>query len=381
MPDSARVYLKKVPLARVLASLTVCTVLFTAVVYGFINQLPSMAVFFKPTTVIAYLAGLIVLLSAVLALLISSHKRKMLRQQIGRQALRFRRIASALGEGLLVINRSGVITYVNPEAGHILGWNANELIMRECHEVFGADLDPQERCPILSVLDSGEVFRSQHQVFRRKDGQSIPVDLNAAPLGGDIDEEGVVISFRDYSTLQQYQVEIHQLAFHDTLTGLPNRRVLEDRLAQALSFAKRYNQFIALLFLDLDHFKQVNDVHGHAAGDALLKEVAGRLRNCVRDTDTVVRMGGDEFIILLPELQQAEDAQMIAEKILTALSYPLLINNQEMGIGASIGITVTKSDSVTTEQLLQKADNAMYQAKHAGRNNYVTATNFSEPAQ
>jgi len=341
------------------------------------NQLPSIAIFFRPTTIVAYLAGLIVLLSAVLALLISSHKRKILRQQIAGQALRFRRIANALGEGLLVINRSGVITYVNPEAGHILGWSVNELLMRQCHEVFGLDSDQLECCPILNVLDSGDVFRSQHQVFRHKNGQSIPVDLNAAPLSVNTGEEGVVVSFRDYSTIKRYQEEIHQLAFHDTLTGLPNRRMLEDRLTHALSFAGRYNHFIALLFLDLDHFKQVNDVHGHAAGDTLLKEVAVRLHNCVRDTDTVVRMGGDEFIVLLPELQHVEDAQMIAEKILTALSYPLLINNQDMGIGASIGIAVTKGEPVTTEQLLQKADSAMYQAKHAGRNNYVTATHFS----
>jgi diguanylate cyclase (GGDEF)-like protein/PAS domain S-box-containing protein len=342
------------------------------------KQLPSMAIFFKPTTIIAYLAGLAVLLSAVLALVISSHKRKLLRQQIAGQALRFRRIANALGEGLLVINHAGVITYANPEAGRILGWDANELIMCKYLEVFSREPGEQERCPILGVLDSGDVFRSQLQVFRHKDGHSIPVDLNAAPLGGNTGEEGVVVSFRDYSTIKRYQEEIHQLAFHDTLTGLPNRRVLEDRLTQALSFAGRYNHFIALLFLDLDHFKQVNDVHGHAAGDALLKEVADRLHNCVRDTDTVVRMGGDEFIILLPELQHVEDAQMIAEKILTALSYPLLVNNQDMGISASIGIAVTKGHPVTTDQLLQKADSAMYQAKHAGRNNYVTVTHFSE---
>lgn len=341
------------------------------------RQLPSIAIFFTANTISAYLLGLTVLLSAVLALLSASHKRKILRQKIACQARRFRRIAKALGEGLLVINRQGAITYANPEAEKILGWKKKELITRKCHDVFGTNPDQPEYCPILSVINSGEVFRSQRNIFYRKDGQSIPVDLNAAALIDDVGEEGVVISFRDYSSIKQYQEEIHRLAFHDTLTGLPNRRALEDRLTQALSFAERHNYFIALLFLDLDHFKQVNDLYGHATGDKLLKEVAGRLSNCVRDTDTVVRLGGDEFVILLPELKQPQDAQMVARKILTALSYPLIIDGEDMGVGVSIGISIAKGNSVPAEQLLQKADNAMYQAKNAGRNRFVVAENVA----
>lgn len=338
------------------------------------NKLPSIAAFFKPATVAAYLAGLAVLLAAVLALLVLSHKRQLLRRQIASQARRFRRIANALGEGLIVINRFGIIVYANPEAEHLLGWGSDQLPGRKCQDIFDTDPGLKEHCPILHVLHSGEALRSQNQLFYRKDGSTIPVDLNAAPLNDDAGEEGVVISFRDYSTIKQYQEEIYQLAYHDSLTGLPNRRILEDRLNQSLLYAQRYNQTIALLFLDLDHFKQINDVYGHATGDALLKKVADRLSDCVRDSDTVVRMSGDEFTILLPDLRHPEDARTFARKVLTALSYPLMINGEDLGIGVSIGIAVTAGGAITAEQLLQKADNAMYQAKHAGRNTYVFAT-------
>ena len=345
------------------------------------NQLPSVVAFFKPSTVAAYLAGLVVLLSSVLGLLVLSHKRHLLRQQIAGQARRFRRIANALGEGLIVINRFGIITYVNPEAEDILGWDNDELLSRKCQDILNTDPSQKGDCPLLQVLDSGEVLRSQNWIFRRKNDHSIPVDLIAAPLSDDAGEEGVVISFRDYSTIKQYQEEIYQLAYHDTLTGLPNRRILEDRLTQSLLFAQRYNQTIALLFLDLDHFKQVNDVYGHATGDALLKKVATRLSNCVRDSDTVVRMGGDEFIILLPELRHPDDAQLFARKILTALNYPLIIEGQEMRVSASIGVAITTGGATTAKQLLQKADNAMYKAKHAGRNTYVLTSDDPIPAE
>jgi diguanylate cyclase (GGDEF)-like protein len=159
------------------------------------------------------------------------------------------------------------------------------------------------------------------------------------------------------------------LAQHDSLTDLPNRILLNDRLAQSIAFAHRRQRKLALLFLDLDHFKHINDSLGHAIGDRLLSSVAERLRACVRSSDTVSRQGGDEFVILLAQVKNAQDAGTTAEKILLALSKPYRIGEHELHITASVGIVTYPDDGIDAEGLLQNADFAMYQAKDSGRNN------------
>lgn len=165
--------------------------------------------------------------------------------------------------------------------------------------------------------------------------------------------------------------EIRELAYRDSLTGLPNRRLLLDRLNHALAQARRHHRAMAVMFLDLDSFKQINDTLGHAAGDALLKQIAQRLITCVREGDTVARPSGDEFIIVLDEIAWAEDAARVAEKIIAACAEPVTLADQEVIITTSIGIAVHPvggTDDVAN--LLKKADTAMYQAKDAGRNRY-----------
>ncbi len=172
--------------------------------------------------------------------------------------------------------------------------------------------------------------------------------------------------------IQRIQMEetIRQMAYHDTLTGLPNRMLFHDRLTLALIHSQRKKQKCAILFLDLDQFKAINDTLGHNTGDHLLQGVADRLRHCVRGSDTVSRLGGDEFNVLLQEIDHAEDAAVIAKKIVASVSYPLVINNNAVQITASIGIAVYPDDGNDTETLLKNADFAMYQAKKRGRNNY-----------
>jgi diguanylate cyclase (GGDEF)-like protein len=168
---------------------------------------------------------------------------------------------------------------------------------------------------------------------------------------------------------------IHYMAHHDALTGLPNRRLMQDRLNQAIMAARRKQRHVAVLFLDLDRFKVVNDTLGHDTGDFILKDVARRLVTCIREVDTVSREGGDEFVVILPDLERPENARVVADKILEELSRPVEIGGHEIHVTPSIGISHYPNDATDVHQLLKHADNAMYQAKDAGRNTVRFFTN------
>jgi diguanylate cyclase (GGDEF)-like protein len=178
---------------------------------------------------------------------------------------------------------------------------------------------------------------------------------------------GVVM---DVSARRQTEQHIMKLATHDMLTGLPNRYLLQDRIAQALAHDRRSQEQAAVLFIDLDHFKNINDSLGHNAGDLLLKEVAARLSATIRSEDTVARHGGDEFIVLLPNITSPQDAQAVAQKILDELIRPFQIHGEEFHIGGSIGIALFPNDGEDGEMLLKNSDAAMYHAKKNGRNGY-----------
>jgi diguanylate cyclase (GGDEF)-like protein len=171
--------------------------------------------------------------------------------------------------------------------------------------------------------------------------------------------------------LQRSEEEVRQLAYYDTLTNLPNRRLLQDRFRQALTQAKRHGYSMAVMFLDLDKFKQVNDTLGHDAGDDLLKQVAARISGCIRGGDTISRSGGDEFILAMAEISHPQDAALVAEKIIRVLATPFEIGGHPVQIGVSIGIAVYPIDGTDdTQELMKKADMAMYAAKESGRNCY-----------
>lgn len=169
---------------------------------------------------------------------------------------------------------------------------------------------------------------------------------------------------------KQLEETIQQMAYNDTLTSLPNRLQFKDRLCVALAGARRNNEKLAVMFLDLDRFKVINDTLGHAVGDRMLQGIAGRLRSCMRETDTVSRFGGDEFTIVLPKIGRAEDAAMIAKKIIEVVRQPLTIGSSELFITTSIGIALFPNDGEDVETLMKHADSAMYHAKESGRNNY-----------
>lgn len=170
--------------------------------------------------------------------------------------------------------------------------------------------------------------------------------------------------------IENTKAKLNHLAHHDALTDLPNRMLLQDRLTQAIELAHRQGKQLAVMFIDLDHFKYINDSLGHATGDGLLKSVAKRLLDCVRQSDTISRQGGDEFIVLLPSIEHAEYAALSAKKILMSLELPHLVEQNEIFIGASIGIGIYPDDGDDTRTLLKNADIAMYHAKQYGRNNF-----------
>ncbi|HEX4536951.1 MAG TPA: GGDEF domain-containing protein [Candidatus Acidoferrum sp.] len=180
---------------------------------------------------------------------------------------------------------------------------------------------------------------------------------------------GNVAVFHDHGAARVKTLELSHQAQHDFLTDLPNRSLLNDRINQAISFSRRYHKQLAVMFVDLDLFKRINDSLGHAVGDRLLQEVAHRIVSCVRRSDTVGRHGGDEFVVLLSQVGHAEDAVFIARKILSSLATGYLIDQKHLQINASIGVSTYPDDGHNAETLIHRADTAMYEAKKLGRNN------------
>lgn len=218
-----------------------------------------------------------------------------------------------------------------------------------------------------SMLNSTGVYRKQIEMLR-KSGERIWVDISGALLITGIHKESLWM-IADITTTKRLSDEMAEIAFHDILTGLPNRLLLGDRLNQMLAQAKRMNQRLAVCYLDLDGFKPVNDQYGHAAGDRLLIEIAGRMQASIRSNDTAGRLGGDEFVLLLTNLVDTEEYKCVLERVMESIRTPILIDeSNQVSVGVSIGVTLFPEDNVDADTLLRHADQAMYHAKNAGRN-------------
>jgi diguanylate cyclase (GGDEF)-like protein/PAS domain S-box-containing protein len=212
---------------------------------------------------------------------------------------------------------------------------------------------------------SGEIWN------RRKDGSVYPQWMSIVVLKDSEDEvNGYVAVFSDITQRKQDEEQIRHQAHYDSLTGLPNRSLFFDRLTQAVIAARREDTMLALLFLDLDRFKAINDTRGHVVGDEVLQQVADRLLHCVREADTVSRFGGDEFVVMLQDLAEVNDAALVAEKIVSSMGAPFYSGDRELFVGASVGITIFPTDTESPETMLRNADMAMYRAKESGRNCY-----------
>ena len=282
---------------------------------------------------------------------------------------RYRALFEASGDGIVLLS-GGLIVDCNTAWRDMLQTDASML-----QGLSPAQLSPQVQ---PDGQDSAQAWQAQilaagglrnrvfEWVFRRRDGSQLDVELHLSAVhinGADL----LIGAARDIGERKRVEARIEFMAHHDALTGLPNRVLLRDRFHQARARAERNKTGLALLFLDLDRFKIVNDTLGHSLGDALLQEVVGRLSQRLRDSDTLCRQGGDEFILLLGDVRAPEDVERLAELVLAALREPLILQGHELSVGGSIGVALYPQDGQEFEVLLQRADTAMYTAKDAGR--------------
>ena len=282
---------------------------------------------------------------------------------------RFRRIVHSAEEGIWEIDAAARTSFVNPKMAAMLGYTIEEMLDQPLVHF----MDDEGR----SLLERNIARRQQgiaerHEFkFLRKDGSEMWATLATNPIfDNDGSYMGALALVSDITERKLSAELIWHQANYDTLTALPNRNMFQDRLSQEMKKARRDGLFLALLFIDLDQFKEINDRFGHEMGDALLVEAASRIAACVRASDTLARLGGDEFVVILPGLDSVTSSERVAQQIIASLNRPFLLGSGSGSVSASIGIALHPSDANDPEQLLRNADQAMYAAKNAGRNRY-----------
>ena len=284
----------------------------------------------------------------------------------------------SIGEAVLRTDLQGNVTYLNRVAETMTGWSQGEAQGCPASDVLRL-VDSASRAPLGTALGLGagetgaasSTASSTDCILVRRDGGEVGIESNTTPIReNDGSVSGTILALRDVGAARAKSLEMSHLAQHDALTDLPNRVVFNDRLTQAIALAERQGKQLAVMFVDLDHFKKINDSLGHDVGDKLLRSVAGRLKACVRRSDTISRLGGDEFVVLLSQVEHGEDAAISARKTLRALTAPHMIDGKNLDISVSIGVSTYPSDGQDAESLMNRADNAMYEAKQRGRNSY-----------
>ncbi|HFD12380.1 MAG TPA: bifunctional diguanylate cyclase/phosphodiesterase [Crenotrichaceae bacterium] len=293
-------------------------------------------------------------------------ERQVAEDELFQQKERLQITFSAMAEGIITTSNDGSIEYLNPAAERMTGWTLSEVIDTNVEQVFphiDKTTEVYSSSAIIACLQSSNQSKTNN-VWLIKDGVKKVIEEVATPIKdrtGNI--TGAVAIIRDITQASKLSRQLAYKASHDNLTGLPNRTLLSDRLEHAINKAIRSNNLVVVLYMDLDNFKQINDSLGHAAGDHLLKSVAQRLCATIRSEDTVARIGGDEFVVILEGLSTQDQAAVVAEKIVENLATPISIENQEVSSRVSIGITVFPHDGNDAETLLKNADTAMYRTK------------------
>jgi diguanylate cyclase (GGDEF)-like protein/PAS domain S-box-containing protein len=275
---------------------------------------------------------------------------------------------NSIGDGVVSVDATGNVRYLNAVAEQMTGWPRHEATGQPLAKVLriinGDTREPVPNPLELAMLHNKPVALSPNSVLVRRDGHESAVADTAAPIHGDDDRiEGAVIVFHDISETRAAAERMVHLAHHDHLTGLPNRMLLEDRLAQAIRYSQRHRRSLGVLFLDVNEFKDINDTRGHAVGDQLLQSIARRLVGAVRCSDTVARLGGDEFVVVLPDVTGANDIRATAKKILAALDKPHQLADLATRISLSAGLAVYPDDGHEADVLLARADAALYADK------------------
>ncbi len=311
--------------------------------------------------------------------------RKAAEEDLAQMESRYRGLLEAAPDAMVVVNEEGEIVILNLQAEKQFGYHRDELLGQKVTNIIPIGF--AERLIADSTRTAAEALAQQigagiELTAVRKDGTAFPIELMLSPLEGD---DGILVTaaIRDISVRKAAEaaartmtLQMAHSAEHDFLTGLPNRLLLNDRVDQAIALARRHAYKVAILFLDVDGFKHINDSLGHPTGDLLLQSIAKRLLGCVRSSDTVSRQGGDEFVVLLSEVEQEEDTAILARRMLKQVTRQHTIDHQELHITASIGVSIYPDDGKNAETLIKNADTAMYQAKEKGRQGYQ----FFKPA-
>jgi diguanylate cyclase (GGDEF)-like protein/PAS domain S-box-containing protein len=301
-------------------------------------------------------------------------ERRLAEEALRESEARYRLMAENSTDMISRTSNRGILLYASDASRRLLGYEPSELVGRSFYD-FVFDADREEVRHLSSLIHESGPTTFAYRV-EKKDGSLCWFETTSRSVRDVITgrlREVVGVS-RDVTERKKVEEQIEYQAYHDALTGLPNRRLFRDRLTVALAHARRMKHPLAVMFLDLDRFKVVNDTLGHSTGDELLKAVGARLQTSMREEDSIARMGGDEFTVLLAELKTSNDAAKIAQKVLDTVAYPLQIDGTELFVTTSIGIALFPNDGDTAEALLANADHAMYRAKDAGRNSYQMFT-------
>ncbi|WP_273926710.1 bifunctional diguanylate cyclase/phosphodiesterase [Curvibacter microcysteis] len=313
--------------------------------------------------------------AGVFAQIVDISERKQAEAQVFEEKERFRVTLSSIGDAVITVDVHGRVTYLNPVAELMTGWRndlaqglAVERVMPIVHSQDGSPV----RSPVRVALELQKtVGLATESALVRLDGQRFDIEDSAAPITdrhGDI--IGAVMVFHDISEMRSMAIRMAHLAQHDALTGLPNRLLLHDRAQHAIDMAQRDGRQVAVMYLDLDRFKTVNDSLGHEAGDRLLVEFSRRLSTAIRNTDILSRQGGDEFVVLQTGLSDPAQAGQLAQKLLRLCAAPFMLHGHELNVSASIGISLYPGDGESFDELAKHADAALYAAKSAGRNRF-----------
>jgi diguanylate cyclase (GGDEF)-like protein/PAS domain S-box-containing protein len=278
-------------------------------------------------------------------------------------------ILNNAAEGIIVVGASGTIERFNLEAQRMFGYCADDGERPALRDlVLEVEFGPGGEVSTRSIR---HLLGTRREVTgRRRDGSLFPLELSLSEIATARGVSTFTAVVRDITERKSWEHRIYQLAYSDSLTGLPNRLLLRDRLDHAIAAAARNRTLVGVLFFDLDHFKVINDSYGHHVGDQLLREIADRMRGCVREIDTVCRLGGDEFVLVLPELHEPADAGSVARKLLSVLSRPYLVDERELSVTPTVGISIYPRDGADTDTLVRNADSAMYHAKESGKNDF-----------
>lgn len=293
-------------------------------------------------------------------------------------AEQFRALVSSSHDAIITKDLNGRVNSWNAGAQSIFGYSEEEMMDQPMLILFPEDRIEEEAF-ILGKILAGEKVEHYETIRIRKDGKQIHVSVTVSPIR---DRHGNIIGAskiaRDITPLRQQQEKLEHIAHYDGLTDLPNRLLLTDRLRQAMALCKRGNQRLGVLYLDLDGFKHINDTHGHDVGDALLVALSRRMAGSLREADTLARIGGDEFVAVLVDVNNSEKLKRVLARILSACSEPVMIDGRRLEVSASIGVTTYPHDDADEDQLMRHADLAMYEAKQAGKNRYHIFDAFRE---